>query len=579
VVHDSRYPCEDNKEGLEGACAYKYQMPFLSSFVEKPGVSRVFRYVADAPTTTTQRLKSMTSGSLPIFFDISNAFSASAMDEDNLIDQFVSAGKRLVFMGDSTWSGLYPTQFNVSHPFPCYNIMDLHTVDDGIGKLLIPTIENESWDVLVAHYLGVDHAGHAHGVESEAMMSKLRQIDSNVKHVVDVLRQRSYPGGPFEDTLVLVGGDHGQTLTGDHGGGSPEEVDSALIAIDINAYRDEGDGSVEKQQCEKDCSCGQDGNQCVEDLMQIDLVPTLAGLMRIPIPFINLGKVSKQLWSLAGPARCGVSSYEQILRENSKQVFQYLTTYASMPGARFPDTDLKRLSKAYNSLNDDEESHTEFLIMTEKLARSAWTQFHDGWMIGGGLLYLAIVIFIGSVLVQIILNMERQISNGYIENTVSGRATLVWLANLVHPAGIFSFFFLLNEGWCISYLFAALVLLVTILEIVMRRAHVLHLVKGALMSVVSCFIVSKYGIQTHSGFGFWQRLTQHESSESHALESSDASWVYPAWLPQAKDLTHAIDPHDISFLVQYAIPMCLLVYISSKKFKECRHASSQTIFR
>jgi phosphatidylinositol glycan class O len=66
----------------------------------------------------------MTSGSLPIFFDISNAFSASAMDEDNLIDQFVSAGKRLVFMGDSTWSGLYPTQFNVSHPFPCYNIMD-----------------------------------------------------------------------------------------------------------------------------------------------------------------------------------------------------------------------------------------------------------------------------------------------------------------------------------------------------------------------------------------------------------------------------------------------------------------------
>eukprot|EP00889_Picochlorum_renovo_P004645 jgi/Picre1/31675/NNA_007026.t1 len=76
------------------------------------------------------------------------------------------------------------------------------------------------------------------------MMSKLRQIDSNVKHVVDVLRQGSYPGGPFEDTLVLVGGDHGQTLTGDHGGGSPEEVDSALIAIDINAYRDEGDGSV-----------------------------------------------------------------------------------------------------------------------------------------------------------------------------------------------------------------------------------------------------------------------------------------------------------------------------------------------
>lgn len=554
-------------------------MPFLSSFVEKPGVSRVFRYVADAPTTTTQRLKSMTSGSLPIFFDISNAFSASAMDEDNLIDQFVSAGKRLVFMGDSTWSGLYPTQFNVSHPFPCYNIMDLHTVDDGIGNLLIPTIEDQSWDVLVAHYLGVDHAGHAHGVESQAMMNKLKQIDTNVKDVVDVLRQGSYPGGPFEDTLVLIGGDHGQTLTGDHGGGSPEEVDSALIAIDINSYRDYSAGSVEKQQCEKDCSCGQDGNQCVDDLLQIDLVPTLAGLMRIPIPFINLGKVSKQLWSLAGPARCGDSSYKEILKTNSQQVFQYLRTYASMPGARFPERDLNRLRKAYDSLNDDEVSHTEFLIMTERLARSAWTQFHDGWMIGGGLLYLAIIIFILSVLVQVIQTMERVASEGKMENTVPGRATLVWLANMVHPVGIFSFFFLLNEGWSISYLFSALVLLVAILEIVVRRTHVRRLVRGALLSVVSCFVISNYGIQAHSGFGFWQRLTQHDSSENNKLDSSHASWRYPKWLPLSKALTHAIDPHDVSFLIHYAIPMCILVYVSSKRLKEGGHVFSQRIFR
>ena len=32
------------------------------------------------------------------------------------------------------------------------------------------------------------------------------------------------PGGPHADTLLLVWGDHGQTDSGDHGGGSPPEV-------------------------------------------------------------------------------------------------------------------------------------------------------------------------------------------------------------------------------------------------------------------------------------------------------------------------------------------------------------------
>ena len=43
------------------------------------------------------------------------------------------------------------------------------------------------------------------------------------------------PGGVHESTLLLVFGDHGQTLGGDHGGGSPEEVDSALVAVHVGA--------------------------------------------------------------------------------------------------------------------------------------------------------------------------------------------------------------------------------------------------------------------------------------------------------------------------------------------------------
>lgn len=39
-----------------------------------------------------------------------------------------------------------------------------------------------------------------------------------------VLKNHSEPGGLHEDTMLLVLGDHGQTLNGDHGGGTSEEV-------------------------------------------------------------------------------------------------------------------------------------------------------------------------------------------------------------------------------------------------------------------------------------------------------------------------------------------------------------------
>lgn len=44
------------------------------------------------------------------------------------------------------------------------------------------------------------------------------------QEVVAVLKNQSGPGGLHEDTMLVVLGDHGQTLNGDHGGGTSEEV-------------------------------------------------------------------------------------------------------------------------------------------------------------------------------------------------------------------------------------------------------------------------------------------------------------------------------------------------------------------
>lgn len=51
--------------------------------------------------------------------------------------------------------------------------------------------------------------------------------------MLDWLVAEAGPGGVHEGTLLVIVGDHGMTAGGEHGGGSPEEVDSALFAASM----------------------------------------------------------------------------------------------------------------------------------------------------------------------------------------------------------------------------------------------------------------------------------------------------------------------------------------------------------
>jgi hypothetical protein len=60
--------------------------------------SRLFRFVADAPTVTMQRLKGLTTGGLPTFIDIGSNFQSSAVQEDSWVSQLARSGRRVVHM-------------------------------------------------------------------------------------------------------------------------------------------------------------------------------------------------------------------------------------------------------------------------------------------------------------------------------------------------------------------------------------------------------------------------------------------------------------------------------------------------
>ncbi len=46
---------------------------------------------------------------------------------------------RIAFMGDDTWTGLFPPEsgtFSEAHPYPSFDVWDLDTVDRGVDKHL-----------------------------------------------------------------------------------------------------------------------------------------------------------------------------------------------------------------------------------------------------------------------------------------------------------------------------------------------------------------------------------------------------------------------------------------------------------
>lgn len=150
---------------------------FRDILASYPSRSRLYKFIADPPTTTMQRLTALTTGSLPTFIDVGSNFASEELMEDNIIDQLVNNGKKVVFMGDDTWANLFPKRFYRNYTYPSFNVWDLDTVDEGVKKNLYPEIVKDDWDVLIAHFLGVDHCGHRYGPNHKEMERKLNEIN------------------------------------------------------------------------------------------------------------------------------------------------------------------------------------------------------------------------------------------------------------------------------------------------------------------------------------------------------------------------------------------------------------------
>lgn len=346
---------------------YRNKMPVFAELIASGGPNNALlvKFIADAPTTTLQRLKGLTTGSLPTFVDAGANFYQTDVREDNLVEQLSLRGKRTVFMGDDTWTKLFPDKFSRTYAFPSFVVKDLHTVDNGILKHLYPELERpESWDVLVAHFLGVDHCGHWLGKNHPEMAAKLTQLDNVIRNVTSLLP---------DDALLVVMSDHGMTTDGDHGGETEDELEAVLFLYAKKPFL-HADGSAHRNS----------GSAQTDEVVQVDFVPTLALLLGLPIPYSSIGTLMPQVFPVSSRAGDLLP-----LWLNVQQVARYLGDVPSFPlnsAARL--SELRQLWDACldgrpGSADRFSEASMAFLKDARHVAREVWATYDLPLMWGG----------------------------------------------------------------------------------------------------------------------------------------------------------------------------------------------------
>lgn len=191
------------------------------------------------------------------------------------------------------------------------------------------------------------------------------------------------------DTILIVAGDHGMTVTGDHGGDTKDETNALFFIYSkgIDLYSNEY-------------------NFNDDSIQQIDLVPVLASILGVPIPFSNLGTVQYTL--LPDVKIHGFNRHEIALLhgwQNAIQMYKYFATYAKANTGAFKTENIEEFEHRFHALSQRANTiYTEigfknfakdlniFLKDILGKCREVWVNF-DANLMSKGLLVVFLTVF------------------------------------------------------------------------------------------------------------------------------------------------------------------------------------------
>jgi GPI ethanolamine phosphate transferase 3 subunit O len=324
-------------------------------------------------------------------------------------------------MGDDTWPSTFPNAFmpNMTFPFDSFLIEDIHTVDEGVTEHLLPLINNSNdWDIIIAHFLGVDHVGHRLGSDHPAMHTKLVQMNNVLSYVVNHMDS---------NTLLVVLGDHGMELSGNHGGdGALETSPGAWIYSKGASFFSYNKSSLATPSFNTSIipntltptTSFPGAAYPYRHIQQIDLLPTISLLLGLPIPFNNLGTIVPEAFATD-------ELIHAALEINSQQIHNLIEAYRESDLGKDLEISWDSLQLLWETIERASYGTTDRLEALYQYNRLALSAYRNAWNIFNVVhMILGLVILTTAALstwyVYHHLEVYHDSWEEYISNTLSG---------------------------------------------------------------------------------------------------------------------------------------------------------------
>eukprot|EP01132_Coremiostelium_polycephalum_P002782 gene2782-3457_t len=364
-------------------------MNYTRSLIDS-GRTHSFIARADAPTVTLPRVKALVSGGIPSFVDFINNFNSKDLKEDNILWQMKNANKSLLFFGDDTWLKLFPNYFKRYDGTTSFFVADTVEVDNNVTRHL-DELDNNDWDAIFLHYLGLDHIGHLEGPYSRLMAPKQREIDGIIKRIhekiieiddreMEIYKKKSLTDPTLKPplpTLFIFCSDHGMNEIGNHGGSSDGETSAVLILIS-SLYDHQNDASLMdtpsistrfrgkaasthhvtqgRSEYEEREVIPKHPPKPPSEILQVDLVPSLSLLFNLPIPKNSLGKLIPDLFQKF----ISEEQYLRALEINCQQQIEILKNNVIFWKDNFPAT--PKIASLLKLFNDAQQFHSSWIL-------------------------------------------------------------------------------------------------------------------------------------------------------------------------------------------------------------------------
>ncbi len=290
-------------DGLRSDSALTWgAMPKLEALAHRGASGIAF---TGAITMTFIGVRALGTGTQPGLADLLRYGEQPPITFDNPLRRVRERGGHVALVGDTPFLDAFKPYIDIDLTAVDPAARARHYFDNVYGDDADWTLKavglmgRTDWQLGIVMLGGVDHASHRFTPMTAEFRKKLASTDEDIARIV---------AAAGAGTTVIITSDHGTGERGHHGSGEPEARETPLIFA--------GPGIVPGAR--------------LGDAAQIDVAPTIAALLGLPLPAPSEGRVLVEALAVPGDERA------RLLSENRSQHQRYAMAWATKRGVQPP---------------------------------------------------------------------------------------------------------------------------------------------------------------------------------------------------------------------------------------------------